>query len=106
MAKKKDFKNITQEEIKDYGGLTRTYFSEETLKKAETKKADIKADEEKQKRKYTKPTRLKTFKKKEKIISIRISDEDYELLLRKAEESESGTITKYIIDLIRGYKVR
>lgn len=100
---KKDFKNIVKNEIKDYGEITRTYFSQDTLKKAETKKASIKADEEKKERKYT---RLASRENKTKTISLRLTEKDYELLLKKAEESQSGTITKYILDLIRGYKVR
>lgn len=103
MAKKKDFKNIVKEEINDIGAITRNMFSNDTIQKAETKKEEqieSKADL-KEKRKYT---RLTSKENKTKTISLRLTEREYNELIRKADKNNSGTITNYIMQLIRGGK--
>lgn len=98
---KKDFKGIVKEkELNNVGAITKSMFSDETLKKAETKKEELIADE-KPKRKYT---RLASKENKVKTISLRLTQKDYNELLKKAEKSQSGTITNYIMQLVKGAK--
>lgn len=98
---KKDFKGIVKEkELNNVGEITKSMFSPQTLKKAETKKEEIKADEQ-QKRKYT---RLASRENKNKTISLRLTEKDYNELLKQAEKSQSGTITNYIMQLVKGAK--
>lgn len=98
---KKDFKGIVKEkELNNVGAITKSMFSPQTLKKAEEKQEEIKV-EEKKKRKYT---RLATREEKTRAISLRLTEKDYNLLIAKAEKSQSETITNYIVQLIRGAK--
>lgn len=95
MVKKKDFTSIVKEKENnnDIGAITRSMFSDETLNKNEIKPRE--------KRKYTK---LASKENKTKTVSIRMTEKEYNELLRKAEKSQSGTITNYIMQLVRGFK--
>lgn len=86
---KRDFK-------KDYNDnnnveeITRGYFSKETLKE-ETPKT--KTEQPREKRKYTKLTNKEN---KTHIITMRLTETEYNNLLAKANKSKSGTLTEYI----------
>lgn len=94
---KKDFKNVVKEELNDIGAITRSMFSEQTLNKG----VEDLHEPQPTKRKYT---QLATRENKVKTVSLRLTEKDYNELLKKAEESKSGTISNYILQLIRGAK--
>lgn len=94
---KKDFKTSLNE-TSNLEEVTKSYFSDKTLKKAENKQEEIKADV-KQKRKYTK---LKTSESKDKVIHFRVTEKEYKELIKKAEQSNSKSISDYLSKLIRG----
>ncbi len=94
---KKDFKNALSE-TSNLEEVTQSFFSEETLKKAEQKKQEENRTEEKTKRKYT---RLKSRVNKTETISFRLTKEDYEKLIKKAEKENYGSISKYIESIIK-----
>lgn len=94
---KKDFKK-TLNETSNLEDVTKSYFSEETLKKAEQKQEEVKADV-KQKRKYTK---LKTSENKNRVIHFRVTEKEYKELIKKAEQTNSKSISDYLSRLLRG----
>lgn len=94
---KKDFKPSLNE-TSNLEDVTKSYFSEETLKKAEQKQEEVKADV-KQKRKYTK---LKTSENKNRVIHFRVTEKEYKELIKKAEQTNSKSISDYLSRLLRG----
>lgn len=91
---KKDFKNLINEDNK-VNKTTQSFFSEETLKKADKKKEEL--IEPKQRKAYTK---FNSKKNKTHLIGIRITDEQYEELLKQVDKTKSGTISNYIVALL------
>lgn len=98
---KKDFKP-SLDETSNLEDVTKSYFSEETLKKAEQEKETLKEDVSRSKRKHTKPIKLKSFEKKEKVITFRVTDKEYKELIKKAEQTNSKSVSDYLSKLIRG----
>jgi len=94
---KKDFKK-TLNETTNLEEVTKSYFSEETLKKAEKKQEEVKADV-KQKRKYTK---LKTSENKTRVIHFRVTEKEYKEIIKKAEQTNSKNISEFLSKLLRG----
>lgn len=98
---KKDFKK-TLNETSNLEEVTRSYFSEETLNKARAKHEEVKqttSEQRKNKRKYTK---LKTSENKNKVIHFRVTEKQYKELIKKAEQTNSKSISDYLSKLIRG----
>ena len=93
---KKTFTN-TLNERSNQEEVTESYFSDDTLKKAEQKKESVK--QEKPKRKYTK---LKTSENKDKVIHFRVTEKEYKEIIKKAEQTNSKSISDYLSKLIRG----
>lgn len=88
---KKDFNSIDLIGSKEkVNATTQSFFSEETLKKAK--------DVIETKRKYTK---FKTKENKTHVITIRLTDKEYNELLEQVEQTESGTISTYINKLLK-----
>lgn len=90
---KKDFKSmdlIGREQRVDTA--TKSYFSEDTLKKANSKQ-----EEQKERKPYTK---FESKKNKTHIVALRLNDEQHADLMQKVEKTKSGTITNYLMRLI------
>lgn len=91
---KKDFKALL-EESNNVEEITKSYFSESTLKKAE----ELKEEPQPTKERKT-AVKFESKKNKTKIVGLRLTMDQYEKLVKQVEETESGTISNYIIKLL------
>lgn len=90
---KKDFNNLDKRQ-QNVQAITQSFFSEETLAKVKGKQQP---SEPKEKRAYTK---FKNKENKTHTITMRLTDKEYNNLLKQVEKSESGTISNYIMQLL------
>ena len=91
MAKKDFNKVLTRDET--ISEQTKSFFSSETLAQAELKQQP----KPKEKRAYTK---FKSKENKTHTITMRLTDKEYNKLLKQVEQSGSGTISNYITQLL------
>lgn len=90
---KKDFNNLDKRQ-QNVQTITQSFFSKETLDKVKEKQEP---SEVKEKRRYTK---FKNKENKTHTITMRLTDKEYNSLLKQVEKSESGTISNYLMQLL------
>lgn len=90
---KKDFNNLDKRQ-QNVQTITQSFFSKETLAKVKDKQQP---SEPREKRAYTK---FKNKENKTHTITMRLTDKEYNNLLKQVEKSESGTISNYIMQLL------
>ena len=91
---KKDFSNQLKTRNDKVVETTKSFFSKETLAQAERKQQP---SEPREKRAYTK---FKSKENKTHTITMRLTDKEYNDLLKQVEQSGSGTISNYITQLL------
>jgi len=95
---KKDFNNLDTRQ-QNIQAITQSFLSKETLNKVKEKQSGNDLPQKKRKE-YTKHFVIKNKENKSHTITMRLTDREYKSLLQQVEESGSGTISNYIMQLL------